>query len=268
MRKSQLYVPGNREKMIVKAAALDCDSVILDLEDAVPPGEKEPARLLVARLSSGLDWGRRELCVRINQMGTPDGRRDVALLARAERVDSAVVPKAEGGLGPLHRRTGKSLVPLIETARGLTNVEEVTAADGVVAVAYGAADFALSVGGSVPEYMENYYVKSKIVIAARSNGVEAIDNVFFALDDAAGFRRQAERAKAMGYEGKQVIHPSQVTIANEVFTPSEEALEWARRVVDAYDRAKARGVGAIRVEGRLVDNVNYKAARRLLGPAE
>jgi citrate lyase subunit beta/citryl-CoA lyase len=250
--------------MIVKAASLDCASVLLDLEGAVPEEQKDQARQLIRRLSSDLDWGSRELCVRINQTSSSNGRRDVALLKGAERVDSVVVPKAEGGLERVHKRTTKSVIPLIETTRGLTNVEKILASDGVVAVSYGAADFALSVGGSVSEYLENHYVKSKIVIAARANGIEAIDNVFFDLNDMDGFRKQATHARALGYSGKQVIHPSQIPVANEVFAPSREEVEWARRVVKAYDEARALGKGAIRVDDRLVDLVHYRAAKQVL----
>ncbi len=250
--------------MIVKAASLDCDSVILDLEDGVPQEQKEQARHLIRRLSSDLDWGSRELCVRINQVGSSNGRRDVALLKGAERIDSVVVPKAEGGLESVHKRTGKSVIPLIETVRGLINIEKILASDGVVAVSYGAADFALSVGGSVSEYLENHYVKSKIVVVARASGVEAIDNVFFELNDMDGFRKQAIRARALGYSGKQVIHPSQIPIANEIFAPSREEVEWAKRVVKAYDEARASGKGAIRVDDRLIDLVHYRAAKQVL----
>jgi len=267
LRRTQLFVPGNNERMIIKAASLECDSVILDLEDAVPEEQKEAARLLARRLSSDLDWGNHEVCVRMNQLDSADGRRDISLLKRAERVDSivipkteAVVPKVERGLAELHERTGKFVIPLIETARGLTSLEKIVALDGVVAVSYGAADFALSVGGSVSEYLENTYVKSKIVVAARSVGIEAIDNVFFDLNDMDGFRKQAVRAKGLGYTGKQVIHPSQIPIANEVFAPSKEELERARKVVKSYEEAKARGKGAIRVDGRLVNLVHYRAA--------
>lgn len=250
--------------MITKAASLGCDSVILDLEDAVPAEQKETARLLIRRLSSDLDWGTREVCVRMNQMNSSDGRRDIMVLKSAERVDSIIVPKAERGLASVYKRTGKSVIPLIETARGLNNVEKILASDGVVAVSYGAADFALSVGGSLSEYLENHYVKSKIVVAAKASGVEAIDNVFFDLNDMDGFRNQAIRARGLGYTGKQVIHPSQIPIANEVFAPSKEELEWAGRVVKAYEEARGLGKGAIRVDGRLINLVHYKAAKQIL----
>jgi citrate lyase subunit beta/citryl-CoA lyase len=253
--------------MIPKAATLECDSVILDLEDAVPEEQKETARQLVRKLASDLEWGDREVCVRMNQVNSANGRRDIALLKRLEWVDSVVVPKAEGRLWSVHKSTGKSVIPLIESPRGLASIETIVTSEGVAAVGYGAADFAMSVGGSVSEYAENPYVKSKIVVAAATAGIEAVDNVFFDLNDISGFREQATHAKALGFAGKQVVHPSQIPIANEIFAGSKAELELAGKVVRAYEEAAGRGVGAIRVDGRLVDLVHYKAAKRALTSA-
>lgn len=250
--------------MIRKAATLDCDSVILDLEDAVPAEQKDLARSLIRQLAAELEWGPREVCVRINQLDSPDGVNDVTELRGIERLDAIVVPKAEDGLTRVHAETGKMTIPLIETARGLVNVEKLLSSEGVSAVSYGAADFALSVGGSLSEYIDNAYVKSRIAIAARANQIEPIDNVFFELNNQEGFKAQAVRARALGYVGKQIIHPSQIPIANEVFMPSQEDLEWARKVVEGYEEAEAGGKGAVRIEGRLIDRVHYKAAKRTL----
>lgn len=267
-RRSQLYVPGNKEGMIKKASTLECDSVILDLEDAVPQEQKEEARALIRRLSLDLDWGPRELCIRTSAMSSPEFKADISLINEVERINSVVVPKAESNLSILYRTTAKAIIPLIETARGLIDVEQIVRSSHVVAVSYGVGDLALSVGGSVSEYIDNIYVKTRIVMAARAYGVEAIDNVFFDLEDPEEFRRQALRAKGLGFVGKQVIHPSQVTVANEVFTSSEEEIEWARKLVAAYETAKARGEGALRLGGKLVDDVHYKAAKRILKAGE
>ena len=268
MRRSQLYVPGNNEKMVSKAASLNCDSVILDLEDAVPADQKKVARSLVCRLTEELEWDPREVCVRINEVGTPEGAADIAGLRRTERLDTIVVPKAEKKIAEIYRETGKTVIPLIETPQGLMHIEDLLASEGVGGVSYGAADFAMAVGGETSEYAENTYVKTRIAVAARAFGVEAIDNVFFDLDDQETFEAQARRAKALGFSGKQVIHPSQIPIANRVFFPTEEELEWAKKVVKAYRRAEAEGRGALRVDGRLVDKVHYRAAQRILGPRE
>ena len=201
LRRSQLYAPGNNEKMIVKASSLDCDSVILDLEDAVPPAQKERARRLVRKMASELDWGKREVCVRTNSHATRWGKADLDQLRSVERVDSLVIPKAEEDLTRMHKQTGKTLIPIIETAEGLEEIGTIVSSRGVDAVSFGAADFALSVAGSVDSYLENPYVKTRIVVAARSVGIDPIDNVFFDLKDNEGFRLQALRARALGFPG-------------------------------------------------------------------
>ena len=250
--------------MIRKATTLKCDSVILDLEDAVPAGEKGPARDLVARLADELDWGKRELCARPNSVGCPDGKLDLKKLKEISRLDSIVVPKAENDLSFVHSSTGKNVIPVVETVKGLQEIEAILKSKGVVAVGYAAADFALSVGGTVSAYLENVYVKTKIVVAARYLGVDAIDNVFFDLDDPDLFKRQASNARELGFVGKQLIHPSQIDVANDVFSPTKEELAWAERVVREYEMSREVGKGAIRMDGELVDEVHYRLAKRTL----
>ncbi len=154
---------------------------------------------------------------------------------------------------------------MIETAKGLLKVEDVIRSEGVTAVSYGAADFALSVGGVVKTYEQNQVLKTMVVSAARAYGVDPIDKVFFDIKDIEGFRKECVEAKSMGgFIGKQVIHPSQIPVANEVFSPSEEEINWAKRVVEAYEKAVREGRGAISLEGQLVDYVHYKLAKRIL----
>ncbi len=264
LRRSQLYVPGNNERMIGKANSLDADSIILDLEDAVPMEQKSTARRLVRQMADGLDWGKRELCVRVNSPATVQGRADLTLSSSLARVDSLVIPKAEGSLSSIHKKTGKNLIPIIETAKGLQLIEPVVRSEGVVAVTHGVADLALSVGGSVSGYLDNPYVKTRVVIAARAYGLDPVDSVFFDLKDQRGFRSQAVQARSLGFSGKQVIHPSQVSVANEVFSPTEEELSWAREVVKGYRKLSRKGKGAFALEGGLVDEVHYRLAVRML----
>ncbi|MDG6898598.1 MAG: CoA ester lyase [Nitrososphaerota archaeon] len=264
LRRSQLYVPGNNEKMIAKAATLEADSIILDLEDAVPASEKASARSVVARLSKELDWGKKELCVRINAMWTPEHSLDVPAVKKIERVDSILVPKAEGDCSPVARRSGKALIPIVETAKGMMTLNDVARSKAVVAITYGAGDYASSVGGSVDAYLDNETVKTLIVAAAKAYGVEAVDNVFFDLEDLERFRTQAMAARSLGYTGKQVVHPSQIPVANQVFSPFDAEVEWAEKVVREFDDAGARKRGAIRVDGRLVDAVHYRLAKSIL----
>ncbi|MCG2895116.1 MAG: CoA ester lyase [Vulcanisaeta sp.] len=264
-RRSQLFVPGNNEHMIRKAALeLNPDSVIIDLEDAVPVNAKEDARRLIRELLPQLDWGNKELCVRVNAPDTPWFYGDVDTVMRIDNVRCIVVPKAEFSLDFIYRATGREIEPIIETARGLLNLEDIVRSEGVTAVSYGVADFALSVGGSLQAYESNQVIKTMVVAAARAYGVDPIDRVYFDIKDLDGFRRDCVEAKSLGFVGKQVIHPSQIPIANEVFSPSKEEVEWARRVVETYERAVKEGRGAINLDGKLVDYVHYRLARRIL----
>jgi citrate lyase subunit beta / citryl-CoA lyase len=264
-RRSQLYVPGNNEKMIAKSQTLDADSIILDLEDAVPQSEKAEARRLVCRLARELDWGARELCVRVNPIGSREFGEDIVAIKKVKRVETVLIPKAEQKIPPLASSSGKALMPIIETATGLLRGEEVVGGKRVVAVTYGAADYAASVGGSVSAYLGNEAIKTMIVAIARSRGVEAIDNVYFDIENPDGFRKDALAARSLGFTGKQVIHPSQIPLANDVFSPTREELEWAERVVEELKGANARRIGAIKVDGKLVDSVHYRMARDIIG---
>jgi citrate lyase subunit beta/citryl-CoA lyase len=257
-------VPANNPRMIVKAAGFEADSIILDLEDAVPAEEKGAARESLGASLRAAEWGNRELAVRINAPGTPDGDRDIAAVAREARVQVIVVPKAESDLTALARSTGKALIPLIETPRGVLRVDEVVRSEGVIAVSYGAGDLATFVGGDAAAYGRNVYVKTLLVIAASAYGIDAIDRVYFDLKDEAGFRAEALESKRLGYVGKQVVHPDQVRLANEVFTPSAEEIRWAKEVVEAYEAAAREGRGAVRVRDRLVDAVHYRSAKKTL----
>lgn len=248
----------------MKAAGLGADSVILDLEDAVPPGQKEEARAMVKRLSQSIDWGRRELCVRVNPMRSPDHAKDVALLEHLDRVDTILVPKAEGDCSAVNKKCGKAIMPIVETAKGLMQLDAVAASRGITAITYGAADYANSVGGSVDTYAGNETIKILLIAAARSKEVEAIDNVFFSLNDLDGFRRQAMAARSLGFTGKQVIHPSQIEIANMVFLPSKDEVEWAMKVVSEFAKARKDKLGAISIDGKLVDAVHYRLAKGIL----
>ncbi|HYM41001.1 MAG TPA: CoA ester lyase [Thermoplasmata archaeon] len=263
-RRSQLYVPANNPRMLEKAATLEADSVILDLEDAIPPEQKVPTRGTLAADIRRIAWGRREVCVRVNGLGSPEGPEDVKVVSREGRVDALVIPKAEGDLSPVSRDTGKNLVPLIETALGLTRIEDVVRSEGVVAVSYGAGDLAVSVGGDIRAYARNVYVKTRIVTVASAYGVDAIDRVYFDLEDVDGFRSEALESRGLGYVGKQVVHPRQVTLANAIYAPDPKEVAWARQVVDAYESAARNGRGAIRVRDQVVDAVHYRWAQKVL----
>ncbi|MDT7889131.1 MAG: CoA ester lyase [Desulfurococcales archaeon] len=262
-RRSMLFVPGIDERKIRKSAELAADSVILDLEDSVPPGDKERARELISKLLPELEW-RRELCVRINTLYSIDGILDIVHVSKWDKVTCIVIPKAEGDLGFIYKATGRNIVPLIETARGFSRIEDIARSEGVVAITWGPADLALSVGGEVSAYENNIYIRSLIAITASAYGIDAIDKVYFKIEDLEGFRRDALEAKKLGYVGKTVIHPTQIEISNEIFTPSREEIEWARKVIELFEQASRMGKGATRMGGQMIDAVHYRIARKIL----
>ena len=273
LRRSQLFVPGNDERKIVKSLEeLNCDSIVLDLEDAVPDDSKSLARTTIKRLLTGGERKRtgKEICVRINPLDSPFSKEDALFLKDVEQIHAFVVPKAESRekLSDLYQSTGKNLIPLVETARGLIEINSIAQAEGVMAIAYGAADFANSVGGNVKTYSRNNYVKTTIAVAARGFGIEPIDNVYFDLADIEGFRNEAMESRDLGYAGKQVIHPSQIAPANEIFSPSKEEIARAREIIDAYEKAALKGSGAIRFRNELVDAVHYRQAMEILQKQE
>ena len=268
LRRSQLFVPANDEKKLRKSVSLEADSVILDLEDAVPIDEKSYARATLSKMLSELDWGKREVCVRINKVGSDYSKDDVAFVKGEEKISGVVLPKTEEIPKDLQKKTGKILLPLIETAMGVLRVEDIVRCEGVGAVSYGPADLAYSVGGRTEAYSGSISVKTSIVIAASAYGVDALDGVFFGLEDLDGFRKEAMWSRDLGFVGKHVIHPSQISVANDVYTPSKEEIASAKKLAEAYENAAKGKVGAIRMEGKLVDAVHYKRAKAILERAE
>ena len=274
LRRSQLYVPGNDERKIRKALdVLACDSIIFDLEDAVPPGEKQRAREVINQILGDYErrkekrFRTREICVRINQQGSPFHGEDIEAFKNSSHVSSIVIPKSEAkSVRELHSLLPeKNLMPIIESARGFLEVEEIARVEGVAAISFGAADFANSVGGNVDAYTRNNYVKTRVAIVAKAYGIDPIDSVHFRLADLEGFRNEARGSRDLGYVGKQVIHPSQVEIANEVFSPSAEEVDEAISIIAAYDRVQSeQGRGALRMNEQLVDAVHYRMAKQVL----
>jgi len=267
VRRSQLYVPAISEKMIRKSIEIPADSIIFDLEDSVPFEEKQNARTLLERMLKENDWKGKELAVRINPLYISESLKDLLLLTSLEKIDLIVVPKAESDLSFIYKLTGKEILPIIETAKGLIRIEDIVRSEGVVGVTYGIADYALSVGGEVKKYESNEYIKTKIVAVAKMYDIDPIDKVYFELKNLDGFRMECVEAKRMGFEGKQVIHPTQVEIANQVFSPSEDEIKWAKEVVRAYENAVNEGRGAIRLNDQLIDAVHYRLAKKILSKA-
>jgi citrate lyase subunit beta/citryl-CoA lyase len=251
-RRSCLTVPGDDERKLARAAGIRADEVILDLEDAVAPERKPEARELVSRALGELEWAAPTVAVRVNR----GSAEDLALVAEA-RPAVVVLPKVESP-----DEVADLPVPAeaqIETARGLALCEQIAAAPGLEALVLGPGDLAASLG--VPElrigagaHLE--YALVRVAVAARAFGLAVVDGPWAALDDPDGLRASALRARALGYDGKWCIHPAQVEICDDVFTPTPEEVERARRILDSS--------GVERLDGEMVDEANRRMAAAIL----
>ncbi|MFZ5752077.1 MAG: L-malyl-CoA/beta-methylmalyl-CoA lyase [Pseudomonadota bacterium] len=298
----QLFGPGSRPELFAKMAASAADVINLDLEDSVAPGDKDKARANVIAATRDVDWGRKHLSVRINGLDTPWWYRDVVdLLEQAgDRLDQIMIPKVgcaadvyavDALVTAVERARGRtrpiSFEVIIESAAGIAHVEEIAAASPrLQAMSLGAADFAASMGmqtTGIGGTQENYYMlrdgakywadpwhwaQAAIVAACRTHGLLPVDGPFGDFSDDEGFRAQARRSATLGMVGKWAIHPRQVALANEVFTPSEAQVAEAREILSAMEKAKAEGQGATVYKGRLVDIASIKQAEVIVRQAE
>lgn len=282
MLRSLLFVPAHRGRFYEKLAEFRPDAVIVDLEDAVPPAEKATARQMArARLGGPLLAGL-QVFVRVNAVGSKYFADDIETVA-ARGLDGIFVPKAESAeqlreanmlLAQAELRAGLPLggirlVPILETVRGVLEARELAVATPrVLALAFGAEDFTLDLGVErSADGIESRYPRAQVALAARVAGRLAIDTPWTAIDDPDGLRRETIEGRQLGYQGKQAIHPSQVDVIHEVFTPSSAEVAWSRRVLDAYTAAIASGTGAINLDGKLIDVPMVARARRVLEQA-
>ncbi|MGH3147875.1 MAG: HpcH/HpaI aldolase/citrate lyase family protein [Rubrobacter sp.] len=286
--RSLLAVPANRHKMVEKALASDADGVFLDLEDAVAPDDKASARKDVIN-ALGLDWRGRPTLYRANALDTPFFYRDLIEVIEEDGVslDAVMIPKVKRQedlyvvatlLAQLELATGLDpgrikLEVQIESAEGLTNVDAIASAtDRLRVLHFGPGDFAASLRmpqkgiGTIDEWDEAYpghrigYAMQRIVVAARAAGVRAMDGPIADYRDEEGLRRSCLVARSLGFDGKWAIHPAQIGPINEVFSPTEGEVGWARKVVAAYEEANAAGSGAVSVEGQMVDAASIRMA--------
>ena len=308
LHRSELAVPGTNVRAMEKAPTLGADVVFLDLEDAVAPDDKEQARANVIDALTSLDWSACAVSVRINGLDTHFCYRDVVEVVEAagDRLDTILIPKVGSPtdvefvatlLSQIEQAKGISPIDLhilIETAAGMANVEAIARAvpDRLEAMVFGVADYAASVqarttniGGANPDYSvltdpddsgarerhwgdQWHFGISRMVAACRANGLRPIDGPFGDYHDAEGYRSAARRAAALGCEGKWAIHPSQVALANEVFTPTEQEISRARRILEAMEEAAKEGKGAVSLDGRLIDAASIRMAENLVAKVE
>jgi malyl-CoA/(S)-citramalyl-CoA lyase len=298
----QLFGPGSNTKLFAKMAASDADVINLDLEDSVSPSDKDSARANVIEAINTIDWNTKTLAVRINSLDTPYWYRDVVdLLEQAgDRLDQIMIPKVGNAsdiyavdalVTAIEAAKGRSksinFEVIIESAAGLMNVHEIAASSPrMVAMSLGAADYAASMGmqtTGIGGTQDNYYMlhgdarhysdpwhlaQTAIVAACRTHGILPVDGPFGDFSDDEGYRAQARRSATLGMVGKWAIHPKQITLANEVFTPTDEAVAEAREILSAMEDAKARGEGATVYKGRLVDIASIKQAQVIVAQSE
>lgn len=281
-RRALLYMPGDDRRKIEKATTLGVDCICMDMEDGVAATRKAEARAVIAQAMKELDFGTSERCIRINSIGSGIEKYDLAA-ALATNPDAIVVPKIESAdqvrWASEHIETYElssnvkvgsiRLLIGVETARGILHLREIAEADPrLEAIIFGAEDYAASVGATrTKEATEVLYARSAVVTACAANDLQAIDMVYIDFRDAEGLRREAEQGAALGFSGKQIIHPNQVAPVQEAFTPSDEAVEYARRIVETFESSQKEGRGAYALDGKMIDMPLLKNAQRVLDRA-
>ncbi len=277
--RSMLYVPGNNMRMIHKACKLNADAVILDLEDAVPIDDKETARIFIRDSIEMLKNSGATVFVRVNSLSTGLTQEDLEYAIR-KGLDGIMLPKCESSsdvielenmISKLERNRGIesgsiAIMPLIETTRGVLNAYEIASSSKrIVAIGFGAVDFTRELGTSPSkEGIEILYARSHIAISARAANILSIDTPWTDIMDMNGLIEDAKMARRLGFNGKMLIHPKQINPINEIFTPSSEEIEFAKKIVEEFEKAQKMGLGAISIEGMMIDIANYRQAKQLL----
>ena len=281
--RSLVFVPGNRRDMLEKARDFDADAIVADLEDSVPPAEKENARGVVRDMAPTLSGRGQKVLVRLNSLDTGLTHDELAALIgphlygisigkvestwdikECDRIASALEKGA--GLEPGHLK----IVPWIENSRAVMRVYDIAiASPRVVGLAFGAEDYTDDMDiQRTDEGDEVYFPRATVALAARAAGVAALDSPFVRFRDQDGLKREIEVALKLGFKGKFAIHPAQLDTINTMFSPRPEDVEYARRVMEAWDQAEAEGRGSTSLDGRMIDVPVVKRARSLLAMAD
>lgn len=277
-RRSVLYMPGANARALEKARTLSADGLILDMEDAVSPDAKATAReQIVAAVTQG-GYGPREIIIRVNGLETAWGHDDVAAVANIG-ASAILFPKVESpeqihaAVEALDKAGAPADLPIMimaETPRGILNINAITGASPrLAAIVMGTSDLAKELRvRHTPDRIGFITSLSLCVLAARAHNVDILDGVYLDLKNEAGFRAACEQGRDMGFDGKTLIHPNQLAVANEVYAPAEKEIENAREMISAWEQARAEGKGVAVVNGKLVENLHVEEARRALAVAE
>lgn len=277
-RRALLYMPGDSRPKIEKAISLGVDCICMDMEDGTAENRKERAREVIAKALQELDFGNAEKLIRINGVGTGLEKADLAETL-IHHPDGVVIPKAESleqiqwlseQIEAMELSQGWELnqiriLAVIESAQGIINLKEIASHPRLDALIFGAEDYAASVGATRTRGgFEILYARSKIVLHAATNELQAIDVVFVNFKDAVNLKIDALQGVQMGFTGKQIIHPNQVASVQEAFSPSDKEIDYAERLLDAFEIAEAEGTGAIAFEGKMIDMPLVKSARQVI----
>jgi (3S)-malyl-CoA thioesterase len=269
--RSMLYIPGSKERALDKARGLAADAIIFDLEDAVAPDAKDAARITLREELDKGGYGKRAKLVRINGFDTPWGNADIQAFRNAE-IDGILLPKVNSAYDIETLADMMSDIPIwamMETASGVLNAKQIAAHPRLAGIVMGTNDLVKELGARPgPDRAEIQTALQMSVIAARADGVPIVDGVYNAFKDDDGLRRECEQGRDLGFDGKTLIHPAQLDIANEVFAPSAADLDLARRQIAAFDEAGARGEGVAVVDGKIVENLHIVTAKALIGKAD
>ena len=292
LRRTQLAVPGVSEKMLTKAAAIGADHVFCDLEDAVAPSAKAGARDTIADALNGLDWGKTVRCVRVNDVGTQWCHEDIITLVEkaGANIDTILLPKplnaadvqfADKLLTQLEMKLGLEktigLEVLIEEVEAMQNVNEIARSCArLECMIFGMGDYAASQGlvmkniGDTQGYPGDifHYPRYHMTIAARAAGLDAVDGPFVDFNNDAAYREECKRALSLGMVGKWAIHPSQITPAIEIFSPTQDDVDFAREVISVYRKAEAEGIGSVGHKGVMVDAASARLFQNTVDRAD
>lgn len=279
LRRTMLFIPGNNPAMLQNGGVFGADSIILDLEDAVAPLEKDAARLLVAEALRTVDYGTSETVVRINTLDT-FGRQDIRaivpcrpgaiLVPKVQTADDIHVAEAEVAAAEQQGQQPVKLIALIETPLGLAEAYKIaTASKRVVALAFGAEDYTASIGAQrTKEGQEISAARALIVNAAAAAGIQSIDTPYTDANDESGLAADTSFAKQLGFKGKLTINPRQIDVIHGVFNPGPREISWAERILEAIRLAEAEGSGVASLDGKMVDAPIVNRAERILALAD
>jgi len=282
-RRALLYMPGDDRRKIEKSTTLGVDCICMDMEDGTAVSKKAEARAVITKAIKELDFGTSERCIRINSIGSGFEKDDLAS-ALATQPDAIVVPKIETAeqvrwvseqiesyelsnkldIGSIRLLIG------LETAKGILNLREIAEADKrLEALIFGAEDYAASIGATrTKEGIEVLYARSAVVAACAANDIQAIDMVYIDFKDTEGLRVEAQAGAGIGFSGKQIIHPNQVQVTQEAFTPSDDAISYAKRVVESFEASQKEGKGAYALDGKMIDMPLLRNAQKVLDRAK